>query len=84
MSVQGCTFDEQRQDDANGKANENALDEADLVVLPKYCGDCQGNSPLSSRASEKARHGRTTQTEHGREMVRAKGLEPSRGLPTRT
>ena len=28
--------DEQRQDDANGKANENALDEADLVVPVSY------------------------------------------------
>ena len=46
---------EQRQDDANGEADENALDEADLVVLPKYCGDCQGDSPFLARARTSTR-----------------------------
>ena len=46
---------EQRQDDADGKADENALDKADLVVLPEYCGDCQGDSPFLARAHTSAR-----------------------------
>ena len=73
---------EQRQDDTDGKANENALDKADLVVLPEYCGDCQGDSPFSrARPYFGAHPSRTVPAGLEREWCGRKDLNLHGGCP---